>query len=222
MRAGMMNSDSGVGGRVRLAADKRKGELLVARDGEGMVHVQWRDRATGALAFDRVVFPGDVTFKRIASPGGAKDCIVELRYVAGAQQRFFFWLQEPKADGNALRVTEFLSAIDNPPPAGGAAGDDDVGGAAPGAPRRRLARSGAGAGAAGAIDAAALAQMLAAMGVPAAASPGSPPAPQPVAPVAAAAAPPLAPPSAMAVEPPPPLQPLSPRCVMVPRLSTPN
>jgi hypothetical protein len=58
-------------------------ELVLTRDGEGMVHAQWRDRATGDVAFDTVVFPGDVTLRRVRTPA-AKDRVYELRYVAGA------------------------------------------------------------------------------------------------------------------------------------------
>jgi hypothetical protein len=68
-KAGLMQSTPAPGGSsTSLKADKRRGELLLKRDQDGMLHVQWADRAGGNLGFDRPVFPGDVTLKRIQTP----------------------------------------------------------------------------------------------------------------------------------------------------------
>jgi hypothetical protein len=122
-----------VSNKLRVAADPRKGTLSVSRQPDGMVHIQWRDRSTGALGFDRPVFPDDVTFKRIKSPD-AKDRIYELKYKASGDaptaQRWFFWMQESKPEEDEENVKKFLNSIDNPPiegaSGGGGGGEEEV------------------------------------------------------------------------------------------------
>ena len=125
-KAGQMNSERVgshlvISNKLRVAADPRKGSLSVSRQPDGMVHIQWRDRSTGALGFDRPVFPDDVTFKRIKSPD-VKDRIYELKYKASGDaptaQRWFFWMQESKPEDDEENVKKFLNSIDNPPAEG--------------------------------------------------------------------------------------------------------
>ena len=78
------------------------------------MHVQWRDRTTGDLGLDIMVFPNDLTFRRITTPGGAKDRVYELRLREGTRQRHFFWLQEPSAAEDDARVAGFLRAVNEP------------------------------------------------------------------------------------------------------------
>lgn len=87
----MMHSDTVPGNKLRLAPDNRKGQLAVQHDNEGMVHVKWTDRSTGSVGLDRVVFPHDITFKRIRT-GKDTDRVYELKYTAN-NNRFFFWMQ---------------------------------------------------------------------------------------------------------------------------------
>lgn len=92
-KCGQMNHESirGQSSKLRLAADQRKGLLQVVKEGDGMIHVQWRDRATGQMGFDRPVFPDDITFKRIRT-GKDTDRVYEFKYKAN-ETRFFFWMQ---------------------------------------------------------------------------------------------------------------------------------
>ena len=109
-------SDKGVPGDMNalaLKADKRAGELVVTRPQPGQApSIQWRDRATGAALWERMVFPGDITFRRIVSPSPV-DRVYELCFV-GSRARTFFYLQEPDAAGDADRVRALLGAVDNP------------------------------------------------------------------------------------------------------------
>ena len=69
LKCGLMQSTPVAGGAsTSLKADKKKGELVLKKDPDGMLHVQWVDRGSGNLRFDRPVFPGDVTLKRINAP----------------------------------------------------------------------------------------------------------------------------------------------------------
>ncbi len=187
--------------KLRIAADARKGTLAVGRDADGTVHVTWRDRASGSVAFDRVVFPGDVSFRRIKT-GKDADRVYELKYVAN-NNRFFFWMQEPKADADAENARKLVESIDSPPAegaagaeaggagagagagAGGAGGQDAEmmsmleamygGGGAGGSARRGGPGGAAGGGRGGAVDPARLGQLLANMGIAAQPSPASTP-----------------------------------------------
>ena len=96
-----------------------------------MVNIQWRDRSTNALGFDRPVFPDDVTFKRVKT-GDGKDRVYELKYKASGAgpnaQRWFFWMQEPKPEVDEANAKAFLDAIDHPPAEGAEAGAGGAGG----------------------------------------------------------------------------------------------
>ena len=192
-----MNHEPGRSGCLRLAADKRRGEVVLTRDGEGMTHVQWLDRATRDVGFDRIVFPGDATFRRIKTPADDKNRVYELMYVAGQRQRYFFWLQEPDANTDGEKISKFLAAIEDPSAAaaaatvgttGAGAGASVLGGAsglgssagsvsATTATTRTTAPASrtAVAGAPPIIDAATLDYILAGLGVPVQASPATAP-----------------------------------------------
>ena len=75
LKAGLLHSSPAPPGGapgVSLKADKRKGELILKRDPDGLLHVQWVDRVNGNLGFDYPVFEGDVTLKRIQAPNVRK------------------------------------------------------------------------------------------------------------------------------------------------------
>jgi len=88
-----MHSDTVQGtNKLRIAPDPRKGLLQVQRQpDDGMIHIQWLDRSTGGMGLDRMVFPQEVSFKRIRT-GKDTDRVYELKYIAN-NNRFFFWMQ---------------------------------------------------------------------------------------------------------------------------------
>ncbi len=99
--------------RLSMKADKRAGELIVTRPPPGSApEVQWRDRATGAPIWQRMVFPGDISFRRIMTPN-ANDRVYELRFVASGARTFFF-MQDADAVKDGDRVRDLLAAVENP------------------------------------------------------------------------------------------------------------
>ena len=62
LKAGRMHADR-EGAQYSLRADARRGELRVTRAGDGLVHLMWRDRTSGAQEEDFIVMPGDVTLR---------------------------------------------------------------------------------------------------------------------------------------------------------------
>jgi hypothetical protein len=97
---------------MRLRADPRRGELRVHRDAQGVVHLTWRDRATGAVEDDLSLFPNDVTLRRVVTPTPA-DRVYELAFAQGARRPSFFWLQAADAAKDADEVAALLGAIND-------------------------------------------------------------------------------------------------------------
>lgn len=95
------------------------------------MHLQWRDRTTGATEDDLTVFPADITLKRIAAPNPDKDRVYEVAFTqaAAGRQPLFFWLQAADASKDADDVAALLKAINEPDVAAAAAA---AGGAARG------------------------------------------------------------------------------------------
>lgn len=84
-----------------------------------MTHFCWKDRTTGNVEDDLIIFPDDCEFKKVEQ---CKDGRVFLLKFKSSNRKLFFWLQEPnneKDDDNARRVNELLN---NPPSSGGNGG----------------------------------------------------------------------------------------------------
>lgn len=187
--------------KVRMTADTRKGSLSVGRDpADSSVHISWTDRATGSKGLDLMVFPNDVTFKRI-NTGNNNDRVYELKYKETGSRAYYFWMQNFKPDEDEANARKFLQSIDNPPTdglAGSGVSGGEAGSANPllSALARGSARPGGATTSTPGLAPDMLAAALRQMGVPMAPSPAGP-APGTVAPAAAAATP-AAPPNAPA------------------------
>ena len=77
-KAGMLQhgGPAGTPPKIRMVADRRRGELKLAKSADGLQHLAWKDRGSGRTEHDFVVFPGDSTLKRIRTPD-AKDRVYE-------------------------------------------------------------------------------------------------------------------------------------------------
>ena len=84
-------------GSFNVTPIKRKGEVQVVRNDEGMTQFLWKDRTTQQVdpACDHLVFPGDAKFEKI-STGRDGDRVYSLQFTANASRRFFFWMQVPR------------------------------------------------------------------------------------------------------------------------------
>ncbi|KAF9614519.1 hypothetical protein IFM89_018989 [Coptis chinensis] len=90
-RAGKMIMDG-----TRVVPDTRKGLVRIARGEEGLVHFQWLDRTRNVVEDDQIIFPDEAVFEKISESSGR----VFLLKFNTDNRRFFFWMQEPKADGD--------------------------------------------------------------------------------------------------------------------------
>ncbi|GAB2286468.1 regulatory particle non-ATPase [Dionaea muscipula] len=72
----------------------RKGLVRIAKGEEGLVHFQWLDRAQNVVEDDQIVFPDEATFEKVEQASGR---VYILKFNTD-DRKFFFWMQEPKAD----------------------------------------------------------------------------------------------------------------------------
>lgn len=84
-----------------------------------LTHFCWKDRTSGTVEDDLIVFPDDCEFSKVEQ---CKDGRVFLLKFKSSNRKLFFWLQEPtneKDDEYCRRVNELLN---NPPSSGGSGG----------------------------------------------------------------------------------------------------
>ncbi|XP_033252632.1 proteasomal ubiquitin receptor ADRM1 homolog isoform X2 [Drosophila miranda] len=119
-RAGRMNM---VGKMVH--PDSRKGSVYMTQSDDGLMHFCWKDRTSGKVEDDLIVFPDDFEYKRVEQCKTGRVYVLKFK---SSTRRMFFWMQEPKTDKdeeNCRRINELLN---NPPSAhqrGGGGGSND-------------------------------------------------------------------------------------------------
>lgn len=107
-----------------VTPDKRKGMVYIQQTDDSLIHFCWKDRTSGNVEDDLIIFPDDCEFKKV--PQCTSGRVFVLKFKAGSK-RLFFWMQEPKSDKdeeNCRKVNEFL----NNPPMPGALGSSGSGG----------------------------------------------------------------------------------------------
>ncbi|KAH6798000.1 regulatory particle non-ATPase 13 [Perilla frutescens var. hirtella] len=90
-RAGKMLMDG-----ARVIPDSRKGLVRIGRGEEGLVHLQWLDRSVNIVEDDQIVFPDEAVFEKVNQSSG-RVYILKFRT---DDRKFFFWMQEPKAESD--------------------------------------------------------------------------------------------------------------------------
>uniref|UniRef100_A0A8D3DYK4 Pru domain-containing protein n=1 Tax=Scophthalmus maximus TaxID=52904 RepID=A0A8D3DYK4_SCOMX len=89
-RAGKMTLKGNV-----VTPDKRKGSVYVQQSDDSLIHFCWKDRTTGNVDDDLIIFPDDCEFKRVSQCTTGR--VYVLKFKAGSK-RLFFWMQEPKTE----------------------------------------------------------------------------------------------------------------------------
>ncbi|XP_039840580.1 26S proteasome regulatory subunit RPN13-like isoform X2 [Panicum virgatum] len=102
-RAGKMSLEG-----TRVVPDTRKGLVQVGRGEEGLVHFQWLDRGQNIVEDDQIVFPDEAVFEKVTESSG-RVYILKFKHDS---RKFFFWMQEPNADGDSqicIQVNAYLN-----------------------------------------------------------------------------------------------------------------
>merc|ERR1711997_464895 len=98
-----------------VTPDKRKGQVMVEQGDDQLMHFKWKDRTTGTVEDDLIIFPDDVEFKKVAQCTTGRVFILKFK---SSSRKLFFWMQEPKDDKDeeiCKKVNDFLN---NPPAPG--------------------------------------------------------------------------------------------------------
>jgi len=113
-----------MGSNNLVTPDKKKGLVYVYQSDDSLMHFCWKDRGSGEVVDDLIIFPDDVMFKHIppAKISAARcERIYVLKFKASSR-KFFFWMQEPKSDKDTELASKVNNLLNNPPAPGSRSG----------------------------------------------------------------------------------------------------
>ncbi len=99
-------------GCYKATADKRRGQLDLVKTNDNLLHFRWTDRSSGAIEDDRILFPGEITFKKVKT-GKDSDRVYMIKYSSGTEP-MMFWMQEKANDKDVDNCTKFNDYANNP------------------------------------------------------------------------------------------------------------
>jgi len=123
-KAGKMNMNAST---KMVSPDKRKGLLSVLQSDDQLMHLQWKDRTSGTIEDDLIIFPDDVEFKAV--PACTTGRVFVLKFKT-SNKRMFFWMQEPKSDKDEEFCKKVNENLNNPPAPGSNRSGGSSGGSA--------------------------------------------------------------------------------------------
>ncbi|CAN6445030.1 unnamed protein product [Victoria cruziana] len=94
----------------RVIPVTRKGLVRLIKGEEGLVHFQWIDRVQNVVEDDQIVFPDEAVFEKVEQSSGR---VYILKFNTD-DRKFFFWMQEPKSDGDVRICTLVNYHINRP------------------------------------------------------------------------------------------------------------
>ncbi|KAG7568010.1 Proteasomal ubiquitin receptor Rpn13/ADRM1 [Arabidopsis thaliana x Arabidopsis arenosa] len=104
-RAGKMSLQG-----TRVVPDVRKGLVRIARGDEGLIHFQWLDRNQNTVEDDQIVFPDEALFEKVNQ---SSDRVFILKFNSD-DRKLFFWMQEPRAEGDAELCSSVNQYLNQP------------------------------------------------------------------------------------------------------------
>ncbi|XP_010510741.1 PREDICTED: 26S proteasome regulatory subunit RPN13 isoform X2 [Camelina sativa] len=104
-RAGKMSLQG-----TRVVPDSRKGLVRIVRGDEGLVHFMWLDRNLNTVEDDQIVFPDEALFEKVNQ---SSDRVYILKFNSD-DRKLFFWMQEPRAEGDAELCSSVNQYLNQP------------------------------------------------------------------------------------------------------------
>ncbi|KAJ7973677.1 Regulatory particle non-ATPase 13 [Quillaja saponaria] len=94
----------------KVVPDTRKGLVRIARGEEGLIHFQWLDRSKNVVEDDQIIFPDEAVLEKVNQTSGR---VYILKFNTD-DRKFFFWMQEPKSDGDSKLCSSVNYYINQP------------------------------------------------------------------------------------------------------------
>ncbi|KAG1733012.1 adhesion regulating molecule [Suillus paluster] len=85
-------------------ASPTKGAVVVLTNEDGLIHFMWKDRTTGEVGEDLILFPGDAKFEQVPQSSWGRTYVLKFE---SSDQKHFFWLQ----DSSTRRDEEFVTNL---------------------------------------------------------------------------------------------------------------
>jgi len=82
-------------------ASPAKGAIVLSKDENLLVHFMWKDRTTGGVGEDLILFPGDAKFEKVSQSSWGRTYVLQFE---SSDQKHFFWMQ----DSSTRRDEEFV------------------------------------------------------------------------------------------------------------------
>jgi len=95
--------------------DKRKGLVYVYQSEDSLMHFCWKDRTSGIVEDDLMIFPDDIETKRVAQCTTGRVFLMKFK---SSNKKFFFWMQETETDKDEKLWRKVNDYLNNPPPVG--------------------------------------------------------------------------------------------------------
>ncbi|KAI7691043.1 Proteasomal ubiquitin receptor ADRM1 [Sarcoptes scabiei] len=108
MRAGKMTRNGNI---VSPVKDKKGLVYLHQSVDDNLMHFCWKDRTTGQLEDDLIIFPDDAEFLKVPQCTSGRVFVLKFKT---SPRRLFFWSQEPKDDKDDEIVSKINDYINNP------------------------------------------------------------------------------------------------------------
>jgi len=106
LKAGKMNLQGNL-----VKPDKRKGLIYVFQSDDTLMHFAWKDRQTGVVEDDLIIFPDDFEYKKITKCTTGRVFLMKLK---SCNKKQFFWMQETDAEKDEAAWKKINDAFNNP------------------------------------------------------------------------------------------------------------